>query len=171
MEPPREYQGAREQAHRSVELTILMPCLNEVETLADCIDEARGFLKRGNIEGEVLVADNGSTDGSIAVAEQHNARVVHVPVKGYGAALMHGIHAARGTYVIIGDSDNSYDFARLEPYVDRLRAGYDLVMGNRFLGGIERGAMPFCTSTSATRSRASLAVCSLRSRSETFIAA
>jgi glycosyltransferase involved in cell wall biosynthesis len=132
-----------EQAQISVELTILMPCLNEVETLADCIDEARGFLARANIEGEVLVADNGSTDGSIAVAEQHNARVVHVPVKGYGAALMHGIRAARGTYVIMGDSDGSYDFARLEPYVDRLRTGYDLVMGNRFLGGIERGAMPF----------------------------
>jgi glycosyltransferase involved in cell wall biosynthesis len=132
-----------EQAQTSVELTILMPCLNEVETLADCIDEARGFLARANIEGEVLVADNGSTDGSIPIAEQHNARVVHVPVKGYGVALMHGIRAARGTYVIMGDSDGSYDFSRLEPYVDRLRTGYDLVIGNRFLGGIERGAMPF----------------------------
>jgi glycosyltransferase involved in cell wall biosynthesis len=132
-----------EQAQMSVELTILMPCLNEVETLADCIDAARSFLARANIDGEVLVADNGSTDGSIPVAEQHNARVVHAPVKGYGAALMHGIRAARGTYVIMGDSDGSYDFARLEPYVDRLRAGYDLVMGNRFLGGIEHGAMPF----------------------------
>jgi hypothetical protein len=142
-EASSEYQGAPGQAQRSVELTILMPCLNEVETLAACIDEARGFLTRAGIDGEVLIADNGSTDGSIAVAEQHSARVVKVPVKGYGAALIHGIHAARGTYVIMGDSDNSYDFARLEPYVERLRAGYDLVMGNRFLGGIERGAMPF----------------------------
>ncbi len=132
-----------EQAQMSVELTILMPCLNEEETLADCIDEARGFLARANINGEVLVADNGSTDGSIRIAEQHNAGVVQVSTKGYGAALMHGIRAARGTYVIMGDSDGSYDFSRLEPYVDRLRAGYDLVMGNRFLGGIERGATPF----------------------------
>ena len=132
-----------DQAQMSIELTILMPCLNEEETLADCIDEARGFLARANINGEVLVADNGSTDGSIRIAEQHNAGVVQVSTKGYGAALMHGIRAARGTYVIMGDSDGSYDFSRLEPYVDRLRAGYDLVMGNRFLGGIERGAMPF----------------------------
>ncbi len=131
-----------DQAQMSIELTILMPCLNEEETLADCIDEARGFLARANIDGEVLVADNGSTDGSIRIAEQHNAGVVQVPTKGYGAALMHGIRAARGRYVIMGDSDGSYDFSRLEPYVDRLRAGYDLVMGNRFLGGIERGAMP-----------------------------
>jgi len=132
-----------DQTQMSIELTILMPCLNEEETLADCIDEARGFLARANIDGEVLVADNGSTDGSIRIAEQHNAGVVQVPTKGYGAALMHGIRAARGRYVIMGDSDGSYDFSRLEPYVDRLRAGYDLVMGNRFLGGIERGAMPF----------------------------
>jgi glycosyltransferase involved in cell wall biosynthesis len=132
-----------EQAQMSVELTILMPCLNEEETLADCIDKARGFLAGADIDGEVLVADNGSTDESIRIAEHHNARVVQVPTKGYGAALMHGIRAARGTYVIMGDSDGSYDFSRLEPYVDRLRAGYDLVMGNRFLGGIERGAMPF----------------------------
>jgi glycosyltransferase involved in cell wall biosynthesis len=127
----------------SVELTILMPCLNEEETLADCIDEAHGFLARANIDGEVLISDNGSTDGSIRIAEQHKARVVQVPVKGYGAALMHGIRAARGRYVIMGDSDGSYDFSRLEPYVDRLRAGNDLVMGNRFLGSIEHGAMPF----------------------------
>jgi len=127
----------------SVELTILMPCLNEEETLADCIDEAHGFLARANIDGEVLISDNGSTDDSIRIAEQHKARVVQVPVKGYGAALMHGIRAARGRYVIMGDSDGSYDFSRLEPYVDRLRAGNDLVMGNRFLGSIEHGAMPF----------------------------
>lgn len=132
-----------EPAQTSVELTILMPCLDEAETLAACIDEARGFLARTATAGEVLIADNGSTDGSVGIAEQHGARVANVPVKGYGAALLHGIRAARGRYVIMGDSDGSYDFARLEPYVDRLRAGYDLVMGNRFRGGIERGAMPF----------------------------
>jgi glycosyltransferase involved in cell wall biosynthesis len=127
----------------SIELTILMPCLNEEETLAACIDEAHGFLARANIDGEVLISDNGSTDDSIRIAEQHKARVVQVPVKGYGAALMHGIRAARGKYVIMGDSDGSYDFSRLEPYIERLRAGNDLVMGNRFLGSIEHGAMPF----------------------------
>jgi hypothetical protein len=127
----------------TVELTILMPCLNEAETLADCIDQARDFLARQRIDGEVLIADNGSTDGSIHIAEEHGARVVHVARKGYGAALMHGMRAARGTYLIFGDCDRSYDFSRLEPFVERLRAGYDLVMGNRFLGGITRGAMPW----------------------------
>jgi len=127
----------------TVELTILMPCLNEAETLADCIDQARDFLARQRIDGEVLIADNGSTDGSIRIAEEHGARVVHVARKGYGAALMHGMRAARGTYLIFGDCDRSYDFSKLEPFVERLRAGYDLVMGNRFLGGITRGAMPW----------------------------
>lgn len=127
----------------TVELTILMPCLNEAETLADCIDQARDFLARQRIDGEVLIADNGSTDGSIRIAEEHGARVVHVAPKGYGSALMHGMRAARGTYLILGDCDRSYDFSKLEPFVERLRAGYDLVMGNRFLGGITRGAMPW----------------------------
>ena len=127
----------------TVELTILMPCLNEAETLAHCIDQARDFLARQRIDGEVLIADNGSTDGSIHIAEEHGARVVHVARKGYGAALMHGMRAARGTYLILGDCDRSYDFSKLEPFVERLRAGYDLVMGNRFLGGITRGAMPW----------------------------
>jgi glycosyltransferase involved in cell wall biosynthesis len=127
----------------TVELTILMPCLNEAETLAHCIDQARDFLARQRIDGEVLIADNGSTDGSIRIAEEHGARVVHVAPKGYGAALMHGMRAARGTYLILGDCDRSYDFSKLEPFVERLRAGYDLVMGNRFLGGITRGAMPW----------------------------
>src|SRR5215475_4180179 len=126
-----------------VELTILMPCLNEAETLAGCIDQARDFLTRQRIDGEVLIADNGSTDGSVRIAEEHGARVVHVAPKGYGAALIHGMRAARGTYLIFGDCDRSYDFSRLEPFVERLRAGYDLVMGNRFRGGISRGAMPW----------------------------
>jgi hypothetical protein len=125
------------------ELTILMPCLDEAETLAGCIDLAQGYLRQRRIDGEVLIADNGSTDGSIEIATSHGARVVNVPVKGYGAALQHGIGAARGRFVIMGDSDGSYDFAALDPFVERLRAGCDLVMGNRFRGGIARGAMPF----------------------------
>jgi len=131
-----------EQEQASVELTILMPCLNEAETIGACIDQARDFLQRQRISGEILIADNGSSDDSIQIAERCGARVVHVPVKGYGAALMHGIRAARSPYVIMGDSDRSYDFGRLEPFVERLRAGYDLVIGNRFKGGIKSGAMP-----------------------------
>ena len=132
-----------DQALPYVELTILMPCLDEAETLAACIDEAYAFLASERIDGEILIADNGSTDGSMAIAEARGARALHVPMRGYGAALIQGIHAARGTYVIIGDSDGSYDFAHLEPFVARLRSGSDLVIGNRFEGGIEPGAMPF----------------------------
>jgi len=124
------------------ELSILMPCLNEVRTLAACIKKAQGFLKQHGISGEVIVADNGSTDGSIEVAKQLNARVVQVPTRGYGAALATGIEAASGKYVIMGDSDESYDFSALWPFVEKLRDGYDLVMGNRYLGGIAPGAMP-----------------------------
>lgn len=126
-----------------LELTILMPCLNEAETLARCIDKAQAFLRNSGIRGEVLIADNGSTDGSIDIAEQHGARVVHVPIRGYGAALSHGIANARGQFVIMGDSDDSYDFSRLDPFVEKLREGFDVVMGNRFKGGIAAGAMPF----------------------------
>ena len=124
------------------ELTILMPCLNEAETLARCIAKARAFLARHGINGEVVVADNGSTDGSQVIAEANGARVVNVVERGYGSALRAGIHAARGRYIIMGDSDDSYDFGAIEPFVERLRAGYELVMGNRFLGGIAAGAMP-----------------------------
>ena len=132
--------GSRAEA---IELTVLMPCLNEAETLATCIDKAKAYLSRANIVGEVLIADNGSTDGSIEIAEAHGARVVHVPVRGYGAALRHGIENARGKFVIMGDSDDSYDFSRLDPFVEKLREGYDFVIGNRFKGGIATGAMPF----------------------------
>ncbi len=125
-----------------IELTILMPCLNEAETLATCIVKARGYLDRSGVVGEIVIADNGSTDGSQAIAEANGARVVNVVDKGYGAALLGGISAANGTYVIMGDADDSYDFANLDQFVERLRAGDDLVMGNRFLGGIEPGAMP-----------------------------
>lgn len=126
-----------------LELTILMPCLNEAETLAACIDKAKGFLARTGITGEVLVSDNGSTDGSREIAEAHGARVVLAPRRGNGIALSTGIAAAKGRFVIMGDSDDSYDFSRLDGFVEALRGGADLVMGNRFRGGIEPGAMPF----------------------------
>lgn len=132
-----------EQDEPAPELTILMPCLNEAETLASCIAKARAFLDREGLSGEILIADNGSTDGSAQIAEQNGARVVHVPERGYGSALLHGARAARGTYVIMGDADSSYDFSSLGPFVEKLRAGYDIVVGNRFQGGIEAGAMPF----------------------------
>src|SRR5579872_3779540 len=124
------------------ELTILMPCLNEAETLATCITKARAFLIRAGIVGEVVIADNGSTDGSRNIAQEHGARVVAVAARGYGSALRAGIAAARGRYVIMGDSDDSYDFSDLGGFVEKLRQGYELVMGNRFLGGIKPGAMP-----------------------------
>jgi glycosyltransferase involved in cell wall biosynthesis len=124
------------------ELTILMPCLNEAETIERCIRKAQGYLARSGVAGEILIADNGSTDGSQAIAERLGARVVPVPRRGLGAALIAGIEAANGRYVIMGDSDDSYDFSRLDAFVDELRAGADLVMGNRFRGGVARGAMP-----------------------------
>jgi glycosyltransferase involved in cell wall biosynthesis len=126
----------------TLELTILMPCLNESETLAICIDKAEGYLARSGVSGEVLIADNGSTDGSQQIAREHGARLVDVADKGYGSALLGGIQAAAGTYVIMGDADDSYDFSNLDLFVERLRAGDELVMGNRFRGGIEPGAMP-----------------------------
>lgn len=129
--------------NQNVELSIVMPCLNEAETLATCINKAKSFLKENKIFGEVLIADNGSTDGSQEIAENLGARVVDVEEKGYGSALKGGINAAQGKYVIMGDSDDSYDFYNLTPFVEKLRAGHDLVMGNRFKGGIEKGAMPF----------------------------
>jgi glycosyltransferase involved in cell wall biosynthesis len=125
-----------------VELTIVMPCLNEAETVATCVRKAMGFLAESGIDGEVVLADNGSTDGSQRLARDAGARVVAIRDKGYGNALMGGIAAARGTYVIMGDADDSYDFTNLMPFVTELRKGYDLVMGNRFKGGIEPGAMP-----------------------------
>lgn len=126
-----------------IELSILMPCLNEAETLEKCISKAKRFLHNSGVSGEVLIADNGSTDGSQEIARRSGARLVHVPVRGYGAALRAGIAAARGRYVIMGDADDSYDFSNLMPFVDKLRDGYDLAMGNRFRGGIAEGAMPF----------------------------
>jgi glycosyltransferase involved in cell wall biosynthesis len=125
------------------ELTILMPCLNEAETLGVCIQKASNYLTSRGIKGEVLIADNGSTDGSREIAKDLGARVIAVEERGYGNALIAGIKEAQGTYVIMGDADDSYDFANLDPFVDRLRCGFDLVMGNRFKGGIKKGAMPY----------------------------
>jgi glycosyltransferase involved in cell wall biosynthesis len=126
-----------------MKLTILMPCLNESETLATCITKANAWIARADIDAEVLIADNGSTDGSQDIARELGARVVDVPQKGYGSALYHGVEAAHGRYVIMGDSDDSYDFSDLDAFVDKLDEGFDLVMGNRFAGGIEPGAMPW----------------------------
>jgi glycosyltransferase involved in cell wall biosynthesis len=126
-----------------LELTILMPCLDEAETVATCVRKAHGFLKRAGIAGEVLVADNGSADGSPRLATDAGARVVHVEAKGYGSALLAGIKAARGRYVIMGDADDSYDFSQLDAFVESLRLGNTMVIGHRFRGGIRRGAMPW----------------------------
>ena len=125
------------------ELSVVMPCLNEARTIGTCIRKALDSFERMGISGEVVIADNGSTDGSQQIAEELGARVVPVERRGYGAALTGGITAARGRWVIMGDADDSYDFSALEPFVRRLREGYDLVVGNRFKGGIQPGAMPW----------------------------
>jgi hypothetical protein len=125
-----------------LDLTVLMPCLNEAETVAVCVGKAMTWLAASGLRGEVVVADNGSTDGSQEFARVAGARVVDVPTKGYGAALQAGIDAARGRWVIMGDADDSYDFSALDPFVAALGDGADLVMGNRFAGGIAPGAMP-----------------------------
>ncbi len=127
----------------SIEVSVVMPCLNEAETLAICIKKAQDFFKRENIYGEIVIADNGSTDGSQEIAKSLNARVIKVPEKGYGNALKGGIKEAYGIYIMMGDADDSYDFSNMMPYIIKLREGYDLVMGNRFKGGIKKGAMPF----------------------------
>jgi glycosyltransferase involved in cell wall biosynthesis len=131
------------ESEKFADVTILMPCLNEEETVGTCIRKAQRFLSQTDLFGEVLIADNGSTDGSKEIAEKQGARVVLVADRGYGAALIGGIQVARGRYVIMGDADDSYDFSALAPFIERLRAGADVVMGNRFKGGIAPGAMPF----------------------------
>jgi glycosyltransferase involved in cell wall biosynthesis len=138
VEPP-----AQDRADRPLELTVVMPCLNEAATIATCIRKAMDSIERLGLAGEVVIADNGSTDGSQQIAEELGARVVPVERRGYGAALTGGIAAARGRWVIMGDADDSYDFSKLEPFVEGLRSGYDLVAGNRFRGGIRPGAMPW----------------------------
>jgi glycosyltransferase involved in cell wall biosynthesis len=126
----------------NIELTILMPCLNEARTVGKCIEKAKKFLQTAEVTAEILIADNGSTDGSQSIARDMGARVVNISQRGYGSALRGGIEAAQGKYIIMGDADDSYDFLDLMPFLSKLRDGYDLVMGNRFLGGIKQGAMP-----------------------------
>jgi glycosyltransferase involved in cell wall biosynthesis len=125
-----------------LELSIVMPCLNEAATVADCVTQAREALTRYGVNGEVIVADNGSTDGSRELATAAGARVVPVPLRGYGSALLTGIASARGDFVVMGDADGSYDFMEIDAFLVKLREGFDLVMGNRFRGGIAAGAMP-----------------------------
>jgi len=136
------FDTAAVPAAETMELSIIMPCLNEAETLAVCVRKAKAFLADSGIIGEVIVADNGSTDGSQQIANALGARIVHVPTRGYGAALIGGIAAAKGTFIVMGDADDSYDFGALMPFVEELRDGAELVMGNRFRGGIASGAMP-----------------------------
>ena len=133
---------ASQEVPNDLVVTIVMPCLNEAESLAPCIKMAHEGLRLAGVKGEILIADNGSTDGSQELAESLGARVAHIEARGYGSALQGGIAAARGKYVLMGDADGSYDFRHLNRFLERLDEGYDLVMGNRFAGGIAKGAMP-----------------------------
>ena len=127
----------------ALDVSVVMPCLNEERTVGICVEKALASIRHMACRGEVVVADNGSTDRSVAIAEQAGARVVYQPIKGYGAALQAGIRAARGRVVVMGDADDSYDWTAIAPIVDAVRNGNDLVMGNRFIGTIKPGAMPF----------------------------
>jgi glycosyltransferase involved in cell wall biosynthesis len=129
--------------NNEIELSIVLPCLNEELTVGVCVSKAIGFLKSHNVNGEVVIADNGSTDKSVEIAEKLGAVIAHIPEKGYGSALRGGFAAARGKYIIMADADDSYDLENLIPFVEKLREGYELVMGNRFKGGIKKGAMPW----------------------------
>lgn len=131
-----------DSSNNQVELSIVMPCLNEAKTVGVCIKKAMDFLAEYGVDGEVVIADNGSSDGSVDIALDLGARVMNVKQRGYGSALKEGIKEAKGKYIIMGDADDSYDFTALMPFVEKLREGYDLVMGNRFKGGIKPGAMP-----------------------------
>ncbi len=137
----RPHKQAEHKTPAALELSVVMPCLNEVETLATCVHKAQRAIDKLGLAAEIIVADNGSSDGSQMVARELGVRVVDIPRKGYGSALIGGIDAARGRFVIMGDADDSYDFGAIGLLLDRLREGYDLVMGNRFAGGIHEGAM------------------------------
>jgi len=135
-------QSARTDMSQGVEVSVVIPCLNEANSLAYCVDKAVKAFQAAGLSGEVVVADNGSTDGSIQIAEQHGARVIRVAERGYGAALRAGIAGARGLFIIMGDADDSYDFTDVPRFVEKLHEGNDIVMGNRFRGEIKPGAMP-----------------------------
>src|SRR5467141_4612898 len=135
-------QSERRDMSHGIEVSVVIPCLNEANSLAYCVDKAMKAFREAGLSGEVVVADNGSTDGSIQIAEERGARVIRVTERGYGAALRAGIAAARGPFIIMGDADDSYDFTDVPRFVEKLREGFDVVMGNRFRGGIKPGAMP-----------------------------
>jgi len=135
-------QSERRDVSHGVEVSVVIPCLNEANSLAYCVDKAMRAFREAGLSGEVVVADNGSTDGSIQIAEERGARVIRVTERGYGAALRAGIAGARGPFIIMGDADDSYDFTDVPKFVEKLREGNDIVMGNRFSGGIKPGAMP-----------------------------
>src|SRR5213080_2594152 len=136
-------QSERVDTSVPVEVSVVIPCLNEANSLAFCIDKAVTAFRGAGLSGEVIVADNGSTDGSIQIAEEHGARVVRVEERGYGIALRAGIAAARGPFIVMGDADDSYDFGEVPKFAEMLRQGYDVVMGNRFQGEIRPKAMPW----------------------------
>jgi glycosyltransferase involved in cell wall biosynthesis len=136
-------QATRTDESPGIEVSVVIPCLNEANSLAYCVDKAIKAFRAAGLSGEVVVADNGSTDGSIQIAEEHGARVIHVAQRGYGAALRAGIDGSRGAFIIMGDADDSYDFSELPRFVEKLREGNDIVMGNRFRGEIKPGAMPW----------------------------
>src|SRR2546422_3085310 len=135
-------QSERRELSHGVEVSVVIPCLNEANSLAYCVDKAMKAFREAGLPGEVVVADNGSTDGSIEIAEERGARVIRVAERGYGAALRAGIAGARGPYIVMGDADDSYDFSDVPRFVEKLREGNDMVMGNRFRGEIKPGAMP-----------------------------
>ena len=126
-----------------VDVSVVIPCLNEAQTIGICVEKARQALKEHNLNGEIIVSDNGSSDDSVAIALSSGARVVHQPKKGYGNAYLKGIASARGKYIVIGDADNTYDFLELYKFIEPLKKGADMVMGSRLKGNIHKGAMPF----------------------------
>jgi glycosyltransferase involved in cell wall biosynthesis len=140
--PTSAENSDKHEIERSIEVSVVMPCLNEAETLETCIRKAQTAFRELGLSGEVVIADNGSTDGSREIAFKMGARLIDVKQKGYGAAITGGVTGSHGKFVIMGDADDSYDFSSLALFLEKLRAGYDLVMGNRFKGGIKSGAMP-----------------------------
>src|SRR6266516_5796497 len=139
---------APELAAEAIQISVVIPCLNEAKSIAFCIDKAFAAFRRLGISGEVVVSDNGSTDGSPEIAELHGARVVHAVSRGYGSALRRGIEEAKGQFIIVGDGDDSYDFSEIDAFVAKWHEGYEFIIGNRFLGEIKTSAMPGIISTS-----------------------